>query len=175
MFICHYVKHTLHLWRTFKYIIMKTNYLFPVVFRKIGWCLFIPFLLLGICYLVSDENFLVIGGSNALALFDGYSDTKYFCITQNDSWTDELIIVSLTVSMLFIGFSREKDEDECIATIRMNALVWAILINSALLILGTLFIYGLPFLNFMSIYMFSLLLLFIFRYLWKTYQFRNND
>ena len=108
-------------------------------------------------------------------MFDGFSDTKLFCVTQNDSWTDELIVIFLTLAMLFIGFSREKDEDECIASIRMNALVWAILTNSALLILGTLFVYGLPYLNFMSIYMFSLLLLFILKYTWSLYQFRKND
>ena len=153
---------------------MKTNYLFPIVFRKIGWCLFIPFLVLGICYLFCDENTFEIGGSNVLALFDGFSDTNYFCITKNDSWTDELIVIFLTISMLFIGFSREKDEDECIASIRMNALVWAIMVNSALLIIGTLLIYGLPYLNFMSIYMFSLLILFVFKYRWMIYKFRKT-
>ena len=106
--------------------------------------------------------------------FDGFSDTNYFCITQNDSWTDELIVIFLTISMLFIGFSREKDEDECIASIRMNALVWAIMVNSALLIVGTLLIYGLPYLNFMSIYMFSLLILFVFKYRWMIYKFRKT-
>lgn len=153
---------------------MKSKYLFPIVFRKIGWSLFIPFLLWGIGYLLSNGTFIEMGGSNALALFDGFHDTKFLCVTKNESWTDELIVVFLTVSMLFIGFSREKDEDECIATIRMNALVWAIMINSALLILGTLFIYGLPFLNFMTIYMFSLLLLFIIKYTWDIYMFRKN-
>ena len=153
---------------------MKTNYLFPIVFRKIGWCLFVPFLVLGICYLFCDENTFEIGGSNVLALFDGFSDTNYFCITKNDSWTDELIVIFLTISMLFIGFSREKDEDECISSIRMNALVWAIMVNSALLIVGTLLIYGLPYLNFMSIYMFSLLILFVFKYRWMIYKFRKT-
>ena len=154
---------------------MKPTYLCPIVFRKIGWCLFIPFLILGVCYLFMDGNSLEIGGSSVLALFDGFSDTKYFCITQNDSWTDELIVIFLTISMLFIGFSREKDEDECIATIRMNALIWAIMVNSILLIAGTLLIYGLPYLNFMSIYMFSLLLLFIIKYTWAIYRFRKIE
>ena len=116
---------------------MKSNYLFPIVFRKIGWCLFVPFLLWGIGFMLSGGTFLEIGGSGALALFDGYSDTRFLTIADNDSWTDEIIIIFLTLSILFIGFSREKDEDECIANIRMNALVWAIIVNSALLIIGT--------------------------------------
>ena len=153
---------------------MKSKYLFPIVFRKIGWCLFIPFLLWGIGYLFSGGTFIEIGGSNAVALFDGFSDTKFLCITENDSWTDEVIVVFLTISMLFIGFSKEKDEDECIASIRMNALIWAIMVNCILLIVGTMLIFGLPYLNFMAIYMFSLLLLFIIKYTWDIYMFRKN-
>ena len=153
---------------------MKSNYLFPIVFRKIGWCLFVPFLLWGIGFMLSGGTFLEIGGSGALALFDGYSDTRFLTIADNDSWTDEIIIIFLTLSMLFIGFSREKDEDECIANIRMNALVWAIIVNSALLIIGTMLIFGTPYLNFMAIYMFSLLILFIAKYSWMIYRFRKE-
>lgn len=153
---------------------MKSNYLFPIVFRKIGWCLFVPFLLWGIGFMLSGGTFLEIGGSGALALFDGYSDTRFLTIADNDSWTDEIIIIFLTLSMLFIGFSREKDEDECIANIRMNALVWAIIVNSALLIIGTMLIFGVPYLNFMAIYMFSLLILFIAKYSWMIHRFRKE-
>ena len=122
----------------------------------------------------SGGTFIEIGGSNVIALFEGFSDTKFLCIANNDSWTDELIVVFLTISMLFISFSKEKDEDECIASIRMNALIWAIMINCTLLIIGTMFIFGLPYLNFMAIYMFSLLLLFIIKYTWDIYMFRKN-
>ena len=153
---------------------MKSNYLFPNVFRKIGWSLFVPFLLWGTAYLFSGGTFIEIGGSHVIALFDGFSDTKFFCITNNDSWTDEIIVIFLTLSMLFIGFSREKDEDECIANIRMNALVWAIIVNSALLIIGTMLIFGASYLNFMAIYMFSLLILFIVKYSWMIHRFKKE-
>ena len=48
------------------------------------------------------------------------------------------------------------------------------MVNSILLIIGTILIFGLPYLNFMTIYMFSLLLLFIVKYTWDIYQFRKN-
>lgn len=153
---------------------MRTNYLLPVSYKKVGWFMFIPFLLWGISYLVFGEELIAIGGSNAPALFDGFSDTQFLTMTKNDSWTDEIIVIGLTIAMLFIGFSREKDEDECIATVRMKALVWAIMVNSILLIAGTLLIYGMPYLNFMVIFMFSLLGLFIIRYTWKLYIFRKT-
>ena len=153
---------------------MKSNYLFPVIFRKIGWWLFVPSLLLGVYYLFGNDTCIDVGGSKALALFDGMSETSFLTIATNYSWTDELIIICLTVSMLFIAFSREKDEDECIANIRMQSLVWAIMVNSSLLIVATMLVFGLPYLTFMSIYMFSFLLLFIVKYQWTIYQFRRT-
>ncbi len=154
---------------------MKTNYLFPTVFGKIGRYLFVPAFILGICYLIGSGELIEIGGSRVFALFNGYSQIDMMTITENNNWSDEIIVIILTISMLFIGFSREKDEDECIATIRMNALVWAIMLNSALLIIGTLFIYGMPYLTFMTIYMFSLLLLFIIKYTYMLHKFRKNN
>lgn len=155
---------------------MKSNFLLPSGFRKAGWCMFFPGVILGVLYLLGEyPAWLELGGTNAFALFDGFSDTNMLTVTFNDSWTEEFIIILLALSLLFIGFSREKDEDECIANIRMNALVWAITANTALLIAGTLFVFGLPYLTFMSIYMFSLMILFIAKYNWLIYRFRKNS
>ena len=155
---------------------MKSNFLLPSGFRKAGWCMFFPGVILGVLYLLGEyPAWLELGGTNAFALFDGFSDTNMLTVTFNDSWTEEFIIILLALSLLFIGFSREKDEDECIANIRMNALVWAITANTALLIAGTLFVFGLPYLTFMSIYIFSLMILFIAKYNWLIYRFRKNS
>lgn len=155
---------------------MKTNYLLPSSFRKAGWYMFIPGVILGLLYLTGEyPAWLELGGTKAFALFDGFSDTNTFSVTFNDSWTEEFIIILLAIALLFIGFSREKDEDECIANIRMNALVWAITVNTLLLITSTLLIFGLPYLTFMSIYMFSLMVLFIAKYQWMIYRFRKNS
>jgi len=155
---------------------MKSNYLFPIVFRKIGWSLFIPVLLFGIGHLICDiyeYEFLNLGSTKTVALVNGIFKNEYLCITEND-WTEEFIIVFSTISMLFIGFSKEKDEDECIANIRMKALTWATIANSILLFVGTMLIFGTAYLYFMDIYMFSFLLLFIIKYTWDIYRFRKN-
>ena len=155
---------------------MKRSYLLPSGFRKAGWLMFVPGVILGALYLFGEYPvWLELGGTKAFALFDGFSDTNMFTVTFNDSWTEEFIIILLALALLFIGFSREKDEDECIANIRMNALVWAMTVNTALLIASTLLIFGLPYLTFMSIYMFSLMVLFIAKYQWLIYRFRKNS
>lgn len=158
---------------------MKTKYLFPIVFRKIGWSLFIPAFIYGIALLIyyiceCDSEFLSLGSSNTIAIIGGeLFKTEYFCITEND-WTEEVIIVFLTISMLFIGFSKEKDEDECIANIRMNALTWATITNSIFMTIGSMLIFGVSYLYFMFVCMFSFLLLFIIKYTWDIYRFRKN-
>ena len=87
---------------------------------------------------------------------------------------DEIASIGLAVSLLFVGFSREKDEDECIARIRMNSLVWAILVNYLLLILATIFIYGAAYLSVAFVGLFTVLIFFIVKYRWDLYQFKKN-
>ncbi|MBQ8500725.1 MAG: hypothetical protein IJ494_00235 [Bacteroides sp.] len=151
------------------------NYLFPVVFRKIGWSMFVPLALLGAYYLFVDP--IEWGGSKVFALWgeEGLGNTSFFTITTNDGWVNELLIIGLTVSLLFIAFSREKDEDECIANIRMRSLVWAIVVNCSLLIVGTMLVYGLPYFNFMCILLFSMLILFIVKYRLAIRKFRRES
>ena len=135
---------------------MRKNYLFPTTFRKIGWCLFVPFAI-----------------TSFICLFDG----------SNEDWlkvnalSDELSMIGLTVSLLFIAFSKEKDEDECIANIRSNSLIWATITAYSLLIVCTMLIYDMQYLNFVFIDLFMILFLFIIKYNIELYKFRrsNND
>ena len=34
---------------------MKSNYLFPTVYKKIGWVLFVPFAIIGIIFLANSS------------------------------------------------------------------------------------------------------------------------
>ena len=130
--------------------------------------MFIPFFVLGIAYLCNcDLTFTTYIG---FILF-------HFGNMNNDDWGDELIVLGLTVSLIFIAFSRERDEDECIAEIRMHSLVWAIIVNYALLIVATFLIYDIAYLYFIDINIFTVLFLFIIKYNIALYKFRriNND
>lgn len=130
--------------------------------------MFIPFFVLGIAYLCNCD--LTFPNSKVFSLIP-------FGIMNNDDWGDELIVLGLTVSLIFIAFSRERDEDECIAEIRMHSLVWAIIVNYALLIVATFLIYDIAYLYFIDINIFTVLFLFIIKYNIALYKFRriNND
>ena len=136
---------------------MRKNYLFPTTFRKIGWCLFVPFAITSFICLFdgSNEDWLKV---NALSVIP---------------WS----MIGLTVSLLFIAFSKEKDEDECIANIRSNSLIWATITAYSLLIVCTMLIYDMQYLNFVFIDLFMILFLFIIKYNIELYKFRrsNND
>jgi len=145
---------------------MKKNYLFPTIFRKVGWCLLVPFSVMSLMCLfgISNDNWLKV---NVFSIIP-------WGVTKN-SLFDELSMVGLALSLLFIGFSKEKDEDECIANIRSNALIWATLTGYFLLILCTLLIYDLQYLNFIFIDLFMILILFILKYQIELYRFRRNS
>ena len=130
--------------------------------------MFIPFFVLGIAYLCNCD--LTFPSSKVFSLIP-------FGIMNNDDWGDELIVLGLTVSLIFIAFSRERDEDECIAEIRVHSLVWAIIVNYALLIVATFLIYDIAYLYFIDINIFTVLFLFIIKYNIALYKFRriNND
>lgn len=57
-------------------------------------------------------------------------------------------MMGLLISLCFIALSREKDEDEMTAHIRMQSFVWSLWFTSAILAFGILFIMGLDFLSF---------------------------
>ncbi len=88
---------------------------------------------------------------------------------------DELVVIGLAVSLLLASFSREKDEDECIAHLRMQAWTMAVVSNYLILIVVTLCIYGMSYLNFMAVNMFTVLILFLVVFHWKLWRFRKEN
>lgn len=154
---------------------MKADYLFPAVMKKVGYVMFIIFMVPSIFYLsghfptdfLNAKTFAIIGGGI-------FGKTTYFSIVANDL-SDELIFIGLSLSLLFISFSREKDEDECISKIRMQSLVWALKVNTLLIILATLFVYGEAYLSFMISFIFTVYVLFIIKFNIALHKFRAND
>ena len=69
-----------------------------------------------------------------------------------------------------VGFSKEKQEDEFIAEVRLNSLLWAVAVNYILLLLAFIFVYGTPFLQVMIYNMFTILVIFIARFHYILYK-----
>jgi len=141
---------------------MKTHFLFPNKFKTLGWILFIPSLLFSLLISIMDintDNYLNI---KVFALFNDeiFQSHQYFSIIEN-SIIDELLLFGLIIGGILIGFSKLKIEDEFTSKIRYESLVWATYLNYGLILLFTVFVYGMSYLNVLFYNTFTLLLFFI--------------
>lgn len=150
---------------------MKRNYLLPNGYKKVGWILFVPsavLALLGLFEVLPDD--LLTTKMPPFVYATGVFGTE----TTND-WLNEIYLVGLALSLLFIGFSREKDEDELIAELRLSSIAFAAKVSTVILIVGILLIYGLAFLTFTWVCLFLTMLLFIGKYQYELWRFRREN
>nr|WP_293846009.1 hypothetical protein [uncultured Arsenicibacter sp.] len=136
---------------------MNTTLLFPHYFRYIGWGLILAFLgTWGYLELHPDSG---IDGYLTIHVSNDWLSTFYD--TTSLDFTDEIMCIALIAGLLFIGFSRERLEDEMINQLRLKALQASVYLNYALLMLAIMLIYGLGFYNILMYNMFTVLLFFI--------------
>jgi len=147
---------------------MKLNYLFPHRFKRIGLMILVPFVLLGL-YVVNNDIEPEVFDLNVPAIFvdEIIGEQFVFGMTENNV-LNEIIGTILILSFLMVAFSKEKQEDELIAKIRLESLVWATYVNYAVLFVAMLFVYGMSFLWVMIFNMFTILLFFIIRFNWQV-------
>lgn len=176
MFSCLFDILTLHLYANQIFYDMKTNYLLPNQFKKIGWMLFVPSIIFGLAYLFFDfepEIFEI----RVFAIFESGTapwdtGTSFLTSFQNNIF-DELVSIALIISSIFIALSKERLEDELISKLRLESLVWATYFNYALLIFTILFFYGSSFFLMLILNMFTILFFFIIRFNWALYKSKN--
>lgn len=175
MFTCLFDVYTLHLYHNLKsIIIMKTNYLFPNQFKKIGWSLFIPGIILGIVFMIYQSDISIFNIKVlAIAEEEIFRDTTFFSISKNNV-LDEITSILLIIGALLIAFSKEKSEDEFISKIRLESLVWATYMNYAILILAIIFVFNMTFLWVLVFNMFTLLVFFLVHFNWALYKSKNQ-
>lgn len=157
---------------------MKTNFLFPNSWKKVGWIIFIPNLIGAILLSMNFEVFSQILKIKVFALAEIklFDNQNYFKIIENHI-IDEIILIGLIVGGVLIGFSKLKNEDEFISKIRYESLVWATYFNYLLIIIFTTLLYGFTFLNVVIYNLFTLLLFFMIRFHYQIYKLNkfNSD
>ncbi|QEC76800.1 hypothetical protein [Mucilaginibacter ginsenosidivorax] len=101
---------------------MKPTLLLPHYFKIIGVVMAIPGFILGTLF---QFGHYVIP-------FLSYGPVRrsgFFLATGHDNFTDEVATTLLIGGLLFIGFSKFKDESAQIYKLRLNALYWAVLVH----------------------------------------------
>lgn len=152
---------------------MKTHFLFPNSFLRIGWFLFIPsfFFLL---YIATIDDSVVYSFFDVKIYALYYNDffgheSGFFKLIENNIG-DEIFVIGTILGGIFIGFSKLKSEDEMISKIRYESLVWATYLNYGIIISLTIFIYGTTYYNVLMYNTFTLILFFIMRFHYKIYK-----
>ena len=138
---------------------MKKNYLFPHRFRIIGWVLAIVAVA---GYLCLTEFHFKMPSLYFDTFFDDENESGFFRMARAD--TLSLAMPVLTIGLLFIGFSKEKVEDEFVQYLRTQSLIWATYLTAALFIIATLLIYGISYLYVPFLVFFVFLILFIVKF-----------
>ncbi len=158
---------------------MKSKYLFSHKLKPLGWILFSIGIVLGIILLINNFDYpdwevkvFSLIGSN-----DSFSTTKGFNWSLNNI-SDEVASILIIVGGILVSFSKTKEEDEYIAKIRMESLIWATYVNYIILVLAIIFVFDMAFFNVMIFNMFTILFFFIIRFhfmLYKTKSLIGNE
>ena len=137
---------------------MKNLWLLPEWCRKAGWALFTPCAILGV-YIIFIEQYTPMNFEFLPAL------------------KANIAIIGTLIGLYMVAFSREKIEDEFINSLRMDAMIKAFILNSIIIVLGSLVLYGLFYVYALSITQYFVLLsyIFIFRYNLNKYSCKNEE
>jgi hypothetical protein len=156
---------------------MKNSYLFPNKYKKIGLLLFIAgftLLIMGLLFDVDVELSSLDIKMPVIVNNPIFSERHYFQIVETNI-TIQIIILSIIIGGLLLGFSKERVEDELIRDIRYKSLVWAVYLNYSLLILSLFVLVDLDMFTMIVLNVFTLLLFFIIRFEWKKYVLKKTS
>src|SRR5580658_3014859 len=142
---------------------MKTKFLIPHKFKLAGWIITIPALILMILILHFDFTFHFLD-YQAKGLKHLSFDRHFLFDLDFNNFSDEVVGVLLITGLLILALAKEKDEDDWIAQTRLESLLWAVIVNSVLIILAMIFFYGELFLQVMAYNICTPLILFIARF-----------
>ena len=120
------------------------------------------------------ESAILAGEGTVIAVEYNQQDRQTMEENAHKFGLNNIAIIGTVVGALFIGFSREKIEDEMIQHIRLNALMAAMWINYLLLIVVSLSIYNINYLTVMACGMATPLVIFLLVYHFNLYRLNRN-
>ena len=148
---------------------MNKNYLFPHQFRIVGWVLAIVAV---VGYLWLPEIHFKMPSLYFNTFFDDENESGFFRMATANSLSIAMIL--LTIGLLFIGFSKEKVEDEFVQYLRAQSLIWATYVTAILFIATTLLIYGIAYIYVPFLVFYVFLTLFIIKFRIEVHRFNKG-
>ena len=154
---------------------MKQNYLLPHGFKRVGLIMFVPFLAACIWLLCGPcEGDWFTVDVPALFALDIGSTSEWFGMTATDP-VNEICMLGLLVSLVFLALSKEKDEDEMTAVVRMQSFVWSFWCTAVLMLATILFVYDLAFIYFAFASVFVCFIIYICKFNYEMIKIRRTE
>ncbi|MDP2424136.1 MAG: hypothetical protein U1C46_01245 [Bacteroidales bacterium] len=150
-----------------------SKYLFPHYFKFIGLVLALAGAIFSYIRfgLGIKPDFL---DTKVFAIHAVYFKTSYFTHISNNI-SEEIAGVFLLAGLFFIAFSKEKTESPHYWLLRLKALLIAVYLNTAIVFLAFIFIYGMSFAAVMVINLFGLLVFYNIAYFVLLYLNKRNS
>jgi len=148
--------------------------LLPNKFKAVGWLILIPTSILGLVVINTDYSVEWINLKTIAILNKDFGQSTEMFTYIETSLTNTLLGSLFIIGGLLVSFSKEKIEDEYIASLRLSSLMWAVLLNYLILLLSFLLVYRLSFLDIMVYNMFTVLIIFILRFHYLIYKNSKN-
>ena len=151
------------------------NYLLPHGFKRVGLIMLVPFLAACIwllCGPCEGDWFLV--DVPALFTLDLASTSEWFGMAATDP-VNEICMLGLLVSLVFLALSKEKDEDEMTAVVRMQSFVWSFWCTAILILVAILFVYDLAFMYFAFASIFVCFIMYICKFNYEMIKIRRIE
>ncbi|MFM6924752.1 MAG: hypothetical protein ACKOU7_04565 [Ferruginibacter sp.] len=149
---------------------MSGKLLLPNRYKKIGWIILIPATILGLVLAFQEFGAEWLWAKVFAIANDGKDFHYQYFVFRYTNITNTVIGSVFIIGALLVSFSKEKNEDEFIAGIRLSSMLWAVFISYVLLLIAFLLVYGTPFLDVMVYNMFTVLIIFIVRFNYILYK-----
>ncbi len=131
---------------------MKNLWLLPRWCRIAGWALFVPSAILGLYIIFIDK----------------YAPLNY------EMWPilkANTAIIGTLAGLYMIAFSKEKIEDEFINSLRMDAMIKSFILNSIIIAICSLALYGITYVYALSITQYFVLFTYIIIFRYNIYKY----
>jgi len=155
---------------------MKSK-LLPHTYKKIGWLLLLPTFVAGVIFMFIS-NFT---NGPEIITFGYFGDELFGGQKKSAIRIDHIQVIPNLISILFliggllVMFSKEKKEDEYINQIRLSSLQNSVFFNYILLFFCIVFIHGIPFFHVMVYNLFTIIIIYIFRFHFLIYKNSINE
>lgn len=154
---------------------MDTKLLLPNRYKRLGWFIFVPCLILTILSILQltpalsffDEGH-ILSQWTTIRVAEKGSLSAFLDASSNDL-AGEILMTLTAIGFFFVAFSRERTDDEWIMRVRLESLLWAFYVHLGAFLVAVWLSYSLAFYAVLSWNMLTAPLVFLARFHWIVY------